>query len=105
MNNTVNNPKTQVDESINLNDCDYLNEVLECEKNMSVNMTYALNEASNDVLYDALFEMFKEIKDFQRELFNLSFKKGWYSLESADNLKISTKLSEFNEKISQLINE
>ena len=104
MNNKIQNPKTEVPETTALNDCDYLNEVLACEKNMSVNMTIALNEASNDTLYNELFPIFKEIKECHRELFNLAFKKGWYSLEKAETLKVSQKISELNQKISQLIN-
>ncbi len=104
MNNKIENPKTQITETTKLNDCDYLNEILNCEKNMSVNMTYALNEASNDVLYNELLPIFEEIKNCQRDIFNLAFKKGWYSLEKADILKVSQKISEFNQKLKQLIN-
>ena len=103
MNNKICNPKTEVPETIELNDCDYLNEILACEKNMSINMTYALNETSNDTLYNELYPIFKEIKDEQRKLFNLAFEKGWYSLEKAEALKVSQKISELNQKLSQLI--
>lgn len=103
MNNKVENPKTEVPETTQLNDCDYLNEVLACEKNMSVNMTIALNEASNDTLYNEIYPIFKEIKDCQRDIFNLAFKKGWYSLEKAEALKVSNKIGELNQKINQLI--
>lgn len=103
MNNKISNPKTEVPETIELNDCDYLNEILACEKNMSINMTYALNETSNDTLYNELYPIFKEIKDEQRKLFNLAFEKGWYSLEKAEALKVSQKISELNQKLSQLI--
>ena len=34
-----------------MNDCDYLNDVLECEKNLSNNLAIAMNEASHDALY------------------------------------------------------
>ena len=98
MNNKISNPKTEVPETIELNDCDYLNETLACEKNMSINMTYALNETSNDTLYNELYPIFKEIKDEQRKLFNLAFEKGWYSLEKAEALKVSRKISELNQK-------
>ena len=103
MNNKVTNPKTPTTETTNLNDYDYLNEILNCEKNMSSNMVSALNEASNDTLYNELYPIFEEIKNCQRELFNLCFKKGWYSLEKAEKLKISEKLGEFHQKTSQLI--
>ena len=48
MNNKIQNPKIELDSSIEMNDENYLNDILETEKNMSVNYTYALNEASNE---------------------------------------------------------
>ena len=103
MNNKIENPKTEVPETVELNDLDYISEVLECEKNMSVNMTIALNETSNDTLYNELFPIFEEIKNCQRELFNLAFRKGWYSLEEAEETKIEEKLNSLNKKTNQLI--
>ena len=43
MNNKVQNPKIELDSSIEMNDENYLNDILETEKNMGVNFTYALN--------------------------------------------------------------
>ena len=37
MNNKVQNPKIELDSSIEMNDENYLNDILETEKNMSVN--------------------------------------------------------------------
>ena len=42
MNNKVQNPKIELDSSIEMNDENYLNDILETEKNMSVNFTYTL---------------------------------------------------------------
>ena len=89
MNNKLQNQKIELDSSINMNDENYLNDILETEKNMSVNFTYALNEASNENLFNELYEMFKQIKEAQRNLFELSFRKGFYSLEKAENNKIN----------------
>ena len=101
MNNRLQNQKIELDSSINMNDENYLNDILETEKNMSVNFTYALNEASNETLFNELYEMFKQIKEAQRNLFELSFRKGFYSLEKAENNKINeeynTLLNKFNE--------
>ena len=102
MNNKIQNPKTEVPESLALNDCDYLNAVLECCKNMSVNITIALNEASNKMLFDQIFEIYKDVKLAQRDLYNMAFQKGWYSLEKAENTKIDEKLNELNQKLNQL---
>ena len=84
-----------------MNDENYLNDILETEKNMSVNFTYALNDASNETLFNEIYEMFKQIKEAQRNLFELSFRKGFYTLEKAETNKINeeynTLLNKFNE--------
>lgn len=101
MNNKLQNPKIELDSSIEMNDENYLNDILETEKNMSVNFTYALNEASNETLFNEIYEMFKQIKEAQRNLFELSFRKGFYTLEKAETNKINeeynTLLNKFNE--------
>ena len=101
MNNKVQNPKIELDSSIEMNDENYLNDILETEKNMSVNFTYALNEASNETLFNEIYEMFKQIQASQRNLFELSFRKGFYTLEKAETNKINeeynTLLNKFNE--------
>lgn len=101
MNNKVQNPKIELDSSIEMNDENYLNDILETEKNMSVNFTYALNEASNETLFNEIYEMFKQIKASQRNLFELNFRKGFYTLEKAETNKINeeynTLLNKFNE--------
>ena len=100
-NNKVQNTKVEVPSTIEMNDENYLNDILETEKNMSVNMTIALNEASNETLYNELYELFMQIKKAQRDLFELTFRKGWYSLEKAEQ----TKMSEEYNKLSQSLNE
>lgn len=102
MNEKCQNPKTEVPDTKELNDCDYLNEILTCEKNMSVNLTYALNEASNSKLFEEIFTIFKDVKTAQRDAYNMTFKNGWYSLEKEIPLKINEKVNELSNKLSQL---
>lgn len=101
MNNKVQNPKTEVPANSDMNDRDFLNDILESEKNMSVNYTYALNEASNEELFKRIYDMFIHIKETQRNLFELSFKKGWYTLEKAEENKISEEIN----TLSNMFNE
>lgn len=101
-NKKVTNPKTEVSHTIEMNDQNYLNDVLETEKNMSVNMTIALNEASNESLFKELFHMFLEIKEKQRTLFELAFEKGWYALESAEKTKINEKKKMLQKQLEEL---
>ena len=76
-------------------------DILESEKNMSVNYTYALNEASNEELFKKIYDMFIHIKEEQRNLFELSFKKGWYTLEKAEENKINEEIN----TLSNMFNE
>lgn len=103
MNNTISNPKTEVEKSINMNDENYLNCLLETEKNMSNNLSIALNEASNEVLYQELKKMFDEVQNMQRQLYELSFSLGWYKLEKAETNKITQKYNELSGKLNELI--
>ena len=62
-NNEIKNQKKEVPTGIEMNDRDYLNVVLELEKNMSNNYSIALNEASNDYLYEDFFTLLEDAKD------------------------------------------
>ena len=93
MNKEIKNPKMEVPTGNKMNDRDYLNSILELEKNMSNNYSIALNEASNDYLYEDYFSMLEDSKDMARELYNLMFKNGWYSLEEIDNTKLDNKIN------------
>lgn len=102
MNNKIANPKTEISQTEQMNDCDFLTSVLEIEKNMSVNLSIALNEASNETLYNQLYEVFKTIKEAQRNLYELMFKKGWYTLEKAEDTQINEKYNECKSKLNEL---
>lgn len=101
-NKKIENPKTEVCETKEMNDKDYLSVVLELEKNMSNNYSIALNEASNDTLYNEYLDMFDDTKDAARELFQMMFRYGWYSLEEEDINKINQKMEEMEKELSQL---
>lgn len=102
MNNEIKNPKKEVPTGLEMNDCDYLNSVLELEKNMSNNYSIALNEASNDFLYEDYFTMLEDSKDAARECYNLMFENGWYTLEEAEEQKINNNINCFNQKLQEL---
>lgn len=100
--NMVQNQETEVPKSKEMNDRDYINDILETEKNMSVNMTVALNEASNEKLYEELFDIFKDIKQSQRSLYECMFKNGWYTLEKAEEQKITQTYNKLEQKYQEL---
>ena len=101
-NNMIQNKETEVTKTKEMNDRDYMNAMLETEKNMSVNMTIALNEASNEKLYEELFDIFKDIKQSQRNLYECMFKNGWYSLEKAEEQKITQTYNKLEQKYQEL---
>jgi spore coat protein CotF len=101
--NNIQNPKVEILETIEMNDENYLNDLLESIKNMSDNLSIALNEASNETLYSKIKVMFDDVKSMQRELFELSFSLGWYKLQKADNTQIKQKEQELSQKLNQLI--
>lgn len=101
-NNEVSNPEIQVPKTDEMNDCDYLNDILTTEKNMSNNYSVVVNEASNRELYLILMQFLSESKDICRDLFDLLFKNGWYKLEKAEQQKINTVIQEYNQKLDEL---
>ena len=92
LNNQITNPKVEVPTGISCNDKDYLNSLLSCLKEMSKNYVMAMTEASNEKLYSQYKQVFLTLIDLQREVYELMFRKGWYSLEKADTQKVGQKL-------------
>ncbi len=101
-NNTVSNPETQIPKGMEMNDSDYLNDILSTEKHYGSTYATVMNEASNNKLYNDIGTLCKETKDMARELFNLQFKKGWYRLEKSDTNKINNLINEYNQKLNEL---
>ena len=90
-NNKISNPKTEVPTGINMNDKDYLTCLLTILKEMSKNYSTAMTEASNEHLYKSYHSIFNEVSKLQREVYELMFQNGWYSLEKKDKTKINEK--------------
>ena len=81
----IQNPETSVPKTPQMNERDFLNDQLTTEKYMTSSYNIALNEASNQALYQDRSTIFKETQDCQRNLYNLMFKNGWYSVEQAQH--------------------
>lgn len=77
----------------------YLNDILEMEKNMTVNMAIALNEASHEKLYNEFFKIFEAISEETKELFKIAYNKNWYQLENAKENKINTQIKKMCSEI------
>lgn len=99
--NKIQNPETQVPKTSEMNDRDFMNEILTTEKYMTSSYCTALHEFSHDALYQDILGIFTETQNTQRELYNMMFKKGWYSIEAADQQKLQQSYQQFSGYKSQ----
>ena len=103
MNNSkICNPNTELPNTTQIHDKDVLNAMLSIEKDLIKNYVIAMSEASNTILHDHFFDLFNEIDTLQREIYDLMFRKGWYCLEASEETKISQKLNNQTQEMSQL---
>lgn len=102
MNNQIKNPKTEVPKGLNLNEKDYLNSLLSCLKEMSKNYTTMMIESSCEKLYQNYLEIFLNIISIQRDVYELMFKKGWYTLEKEETKKIQQKYETLKQELNDL---
>ena len=105
MGETVKNTKTPIKKGLKLNDSDILNDILISYKHLVNSYATALNEASNKNIYKLFLNLFESSSKIQAELFELSFKKGRYQLETAEETKIEKAYNKFNKCLSELSNE
>lgn len=96
--------ETSVDATKNMNERDYLVDILSSEKDITKNMCVALTEASNEKLHSDFKEIFDTVESLQREAYNLAWNKGWYTLEEAEQTKISEKQTELQTKLDEFSN-
>ncbi|WP_018921883.1 spore coat protein [Salsuginibacillus kocurii] len=98
----ISNPKTEVPETPAMNDRDFINDMISTEKYLSSSYSIAMNEASHDALYRDINQIGNETQDCQRSLFNIMFKKGWYSFEAASPDALQQEAQQFQGYTSQL---
>lgn len=101
----INNPVTKVSEGIEINDKDYSNLLLGILKELEKGMCVCMTEASNEFLYNKYIDMFNEITDLQREVFDFAFYNGWYVLESVSDTKRDEKLKMLTDEYIKLKGE
>lgn len=98
----VQNKKVEVAKGEEYNDENYLNDLLSSLKAMAKNYTVMLTEASNEYLYKEYKKLYDDVINMQREIYLVCFQNGWYSLETVDSNKISTKLDDLSTKYNDL---
>ena len=101
-NNKITNPKTNVPTGIEMNEKDYITCLITTLKEMSKNYCQAMTEASNEHLYKSYLSIFNEISSLQREVYELMFQNGWYSLETAETTKINEKYNTLSQEYQDL---
>ena len=104
-NNMIQNQKVEVPTGLELNDKDYMNCLLTTLKEMTKNYAIALTEISNEELYQEFKELFNEVSLLQRETYELMFQNGWYSVEKAEEQKITNKYNMLNQEFKDLFSE
>ncbi|MEQ6378080.1 spore coat protein [Bacillaceae bacterium S4-13-58] len=98
----VQNPETSIQKTPQMNERDFMNDMLATEKYMTHAYDTALNEASNDAFYQELVAIYKETQDCQRNMYNTMFKNGWYALEPAQQQKMQQAYQQFSGYKNQL---
>ena len=88
-----------------MTDKEYIMDTLDTLKSLSVNMIYAMNEASCDKLYKEYFNMFKEINKQTKEVLDLAYKLGYYTLEAEEEKKIKSSLKTLSQELDSCSEE
>lgn len=81
---------------------DILNDILLSEKSISNSYSVAINEMSNKYLYKKVMNIFEDTKDIARDIFNLMFEKGWYTVPVEEDKKIEKSYTKYNNKLNEL---
>ena len=57
---------------------------------------------SNKYLYKKVMSIFEDTKDMARDIYNLMFSKGWYSITQEDEKNIEKSYTKYSKKLSEL---
>lgn len=79
-----------------MNDRDFINDILSTEKNMTWAYNAAINEFSHREVYDTVKKIFNETHDAQRTLFEAMFNNGWYKLPQEQLDTVALAYNQFN---------
>ena len=98
----IENKKKEVSKGKEMNDKDILNDILLSEKNISNSYSVAINEMSNKYLYKKIMSIFDDTKDMARDIYNLMFTKGWYTITPEEDTKIEKSYTKYSNKMNEL---
>lgn len=99
---TIKNPSTQVQQGTQFNDRDCLNDMLATEKWLTDGFNVFAREASHQTLHNEVMRILNETHQAARDVFNLMFEKGWYSLHPEQPSQVAKEYQKFQGYESQL---
>lgn len=99
----IKNPSTGVPEvkGPEFNDRDIINDVLATEKYLTDSYNVFVKETSHEDLYRLTMGILNETHQATRDVFNLMFKKGWYTLTSTQKQALQQTKQQFTNYQSQ----
>lgn len=103
-NNAIKNPKPANEPTVKgpqMNDRDYLNDILATEKYLTDSFNVAAREASHDALHRDVMTVLTETHQATRDVYNLMFQFGWYTLEAEQQQKVEQTQQQFSGYSSQ----
>lgn len=99
----IKNPKSNITQNKNqeMDDQDFLNDILATEKYLSDGYNTFLLESSHTELHTDVKQILNETHDCAREIFNLMFENGFYSLQTASPQEIQKAQDTFSNYLNQ----
>ena len=98
---TVKNPSTSFNKGPEFNDRDRLNDMLATEKWLTDGFNVFVRETSHKDLYNDILHVLNDTHHAARDVFNLMFEKGWYTLHPEQPSHITKHHQKFSNYESQ----
>ncbi|MFP4661821.1 MAG: spore coat protein [Halanaerobiales bacterium] len=99
--NMIKNPEKNIVHGPEMNDRDYLNDILATEKYLTDGFNTFVREASHTELHNDVKTILTDTHECTRDIFNLMFKDGFYSFQGASGQEIQQTQQKFSKYISQ----
>jgi spore coat protein CotF len=87
-----------------MNDRDFINDILSLEKYLTNGYNVGLNEMQNPKLHQDVQQILIQSHTNQWGAFNLMFQKGWYKMKAADSMEVNNTHTQFNNYKTQFPN-
>lgn len=92
---SIKNPTTQFHKGVEMSDRDRLNDMLSTEKWLTDGYNVFVRETSFQSLYNDILRLLNETHHAARDIFNLMFEKGWYTLHPEQPSQIAKSYQRF----------